>query len=170
MKAYNRRPKWIFSATTISLLIIWPGTAWAEDGPDHQTWQTRPIQLGTTGGNINDSSSVFCCSGTLGSLVEDTNGVQYILSNNHVLARTNKASLEDYIIQPGLIDHSPVCVQDTDDVVAHLSDFVEIKFKKGRNVPKNEVDAAIAQVQSWKVDMDGYILDIGFVSANTVSA
>jgi len=169
MKAFNRRPKWIFSATTISLLIVWLGSARADDGSTHQSDQPRPIELGTTGGNINDISSAFCCSGTLGSLVEDTDG-QYILSNNHVLARTNTASLGEYIIQPGLIDQSPVCSQDTNDVVAHLSDFVKIQFKKGKRVPLNEVDAAIAKVQNGNVDMDGSILDIGLVSANTVSA
>jgi hypothetical protein len=62
--------------------------AWADGGPEHQIPQSRPIKLGTSGGNINDRSMLYCCSGTLGSLVED--GVsQYILSNNHVLARTN---------------------------------------------------------------------------------
>ena len=52
----------------------------------YQQTQARPISLGTSGGNVNDISHAFCCSGTLGSLVTK-GGTQYILSNNHVLAR-----------------------------------------------------------------------------------
>ncbi len=133
--------------------------------------QARPIDLGTTGGNINDRSALFCCGGTLGSLVEDASGIQYILSNNHILARTNQAPLGEEIIQPGLIDQNPVCAQDANDVVATLSDFSEIRFLKGRGGkgPTNQVDAAIARVEANAVSTDGSILDIGTVSANTVS-
>ena len=67
------------------------GGALADGGPDHQVYQVRPIELGTSGGNIYDRSILYCCSGTLEALVQDASGVQYILSNNHVLARTNQA-------------------------------------------------------------------------------
>jgi len=57
--------------------------------------QNFPIILGTTGGNANDSSTqqnlISCCGGTLGSLVQ-RNGLFYILSNNHVLARSDSAT------------------------------------------------------------------------------
>src|SRR5690242_2483247 len=48
--------------------------------------QTFPISLGTSGGWTYDepSNNSFCCVGTLGSLVNIA-GVQYILSNWHVL-------------------------------------------------------------------------------------
>jgi len=49
------------------------------------------MHFGVSGGNVKDITRLFCCSGTLGSLV--TNGTtQYILSNNHVLARQDRAS------------------------------------------------------------------------------
>ncbi len=88
-----------------------------------KTFQGRPIKLGVSGGNVNDIGGGFCCVGTLGSLV--TNGPNdYILSNNHVLARqstaTSSASLGEDIIQPGLADSS--CVAVSDSKVAALSD------------------------------------------------
>ncbi len=74
-----------------------------------QGFEPRPIPLGTSGGNIKDSTRLFCCSGTLGSLVQDGNAVLYVLSNNHVLARSNSGRAGDAIIQPGLIDQTPAC-------------------------------------------------------------
>lgn len=146
-----------------------PLPMWGDEGPAHQVEQAHPIQLGTTGGNINDRSWLFCCGGTLGSLVQDSGGTQFILSNNHVLARTNKASLGEDIIHPGLIDQDsppdsdPVCKKDTTDAVADLFDFVPISFRTGTT---NTVDAAIAQVRSGAVDPGGSILDIGQVSSS----
>jgi len=49
---------------------------------ENQEQQTFPIKLGASGVNANSQD---CCSGTLGSLLQDQNGKQYILSNNHVL-------------------------------------------------------------------------------------
>ena len=139
----------------------------ADDGPNHQVSQTRPIQLGTTGGNIGDSSKAFCCSGTLGSLVQSSSGTtQYVLSNNHVLARTNLASLGEDILQPGLIDQNPVCAKDTNDAVADLSAFKKISFTSGTT---NTIDAAIAQVRSGAVAPDGAILDLGQVNSSIVN-
>src|SRR3974390_3277921 len=73
----------------------------------NQQAQNIPVKLGTSGGNAKDSSVqgnlTFCCSGTLGALVQ-RNGTFYILSNNHVLARTDSASIGDAISQPALID------------------------------------------------------------------
>ena len=163
--------KKLFLIGLISVLLVIAAQeiSRADSGPEHQVWQQRPIELGTSGGNINDSSKLWCCSGTLGALVED-NSNQYILSNNHVLAGTNVGLQGELIIQPGLIDQNPVCYKDTADAVGYLSDFVSIKFKKGASVPLNQVDAAIAVVEAGKVEPNGAILDIGLISANTVSA
>src|SRR5213083_1629407 len=109
-------------------------------GANHQTYQTRPIQLGTSGGNVNDISHAFCCSGTLGSLVTD-GANQYILSNNHILARVNRASPGEAASQPGLVDLG--CNVPASDYVANLTRFVTIDFShNGSNV----VDCAIAKV------------------------
>ncbi len=154
----------LFGILIIGSLLL--SKTWADSGPNHQTFQTRAIQLGTTGGNINDISSSFCCSGTLGALVQNSGGVQFILSNNHVLARTNKGIIGESIIQPGLIDQIPVCSQDVLDTVANLSAFKKIKFRFGAT---NTIDAAIAQVVSGAVDPSGSILDIGQVSSSIIA-
>jgi len=152
----------------IIVLSLIPAT-WADSGPARRDEQQFPIQLGTSGGNINDSSKAFCYGGTLGALVEDANGNQYILSNNHVLARTNLATIGEDIIQPGLIDQSPTCFKDTTDIVADLSAVIPILFKTKGTMPPNSVDAAIARVRAGKVDPTGFIIDIGTPSSDTVA-
>lgn len=151
---------------TLALLatLAAPVASWADGGANHQVTQTRPIQLGTSGGNIKDISSAFCCSGTLGSLVKNGAGDQFILSNNHVLARTNRAVVGEDIIQAGLIDQN--CLQDPLDVVADLSAFKMISFKSGKT---NTVDAAIAKVRAGAVDPNGTILDIGQVGSSIIA-
>jgi hypothetical protein len=157
----------------IIVLSLIPAT-WADSGPAHRFDQQFPIQLGTSGGNINDSSKGFCYGGTLGALVEDVNGKQYILSNNHVLARTNLATIGEDIIQPGLIDQNPTCFKDATDIVADLSAFIPILFKTKGTMPSNVVDAAIARVRTsatgFIVDPTGFIVDIGTLSSETVDA
>src|SRR5215470_10817040 len=102
----------------------------ADAGPNHQV---RNTHFGVSGGNVNDITKRFCCSGTLGSLVTDgTNS--YILSNNHVLGLSGQASPGDDISQPGLIDNN--C--QTPPIVA---DFT-VAPQLGSNV-----DAAVAQLR-----------------------
>ncbi len=122
-----------------------------------QVTQTRPIKLGTSGGNVNDHSTTFCCSGTLGSLVSK-GGVQYILSNNHVLARSNAGAVGEAISQPGLIDVG--CRVPASDTVANLSQFIKLGT--------NNVDAALASVITGDVASNGEILSVG-VPASTVA-
>ena len=132
----------------------------------NQQAQDIPIKLGTSGGNANDSSTqaglIHCCGGTLGSLVQ-RNGTYYILSNNHVLARSDSASIGDSIIQPGLIDSD--CSVPGTTTVANLTQFVNLQ-SAGTNV-----DAAIAQIVSGTVDTSGSILLLGSTaSAGTPDA
>ncbi len=75
-------------------------------------------------------------AGTLGCLARKGSAL-YILSNNHVLADSNKGKVGDPILQPGPYDGGKVPA----DVIAKLSQFVPIKF----GGPVNEVDCAIAQ-------------------------
>jgi len=65
-------------------------------------------------------------AGTLGCLVKKK-GVNYILSNNHVLANTNNAEIGDPILQPGSFDGGNV---DTDRI-ATLSEYAPINFGGG---------------------------------------
>jgi len=145
----------LFALMTLSLLLSPPkllSTSLADGGPNHRT---RNTHFGVSGGNINDRSSAFCCSGTLGSLVQDNNGVQYILSNNHVLARADQAVAGDDISQPGLIDNG--C-----QVPPIVADFT-VASPLGSNV-----DAAIAQLRPGTMDSSGFIEDIG-VPSSTVA-
>jgi hypothetical protein len=153
----------------IIVFSLLPFVTWADSGSAHRVDQPFPIQLGTSGGNINDISKGFCYGGTLGALVEDMSGTKYILSNNHVLARTNAAAIGEDIIQPGLIDESPACFKDATDIVADLSAFIPIQFKAKKIIPTNTVDAAIAQVRVDNVDPTGFIIDIGTVSSDIVA-
>src|SRR5713101_651834 len=125
--------------------------------------QSLPIILGTTGGNAKDSSTsgntITCCGGTLGSLVQ-RNGAFYILSNNHVLARSDSAAIGDNIIQPGLPDSN--CNPNSATVVAHLSQFVRLETA-GTNV-----DAAIAQINLGAVDTNGTIFSLGSTATGNV--
>jgi len=133
---------------------------------DQESTLLRPIQLGVSGGNINSFESFrhqrFCFGGTLGSLVQDS-ASQYILSNNHILARTGKARPGEPIVQPGLEDTS--CMRNTGDAVASFSRAVKLSFKMRR---PNTVDAAIAAVTSG--DVDSQIRNIGSISNATVAA
>lgn len=126
--------------------------------------EARPIRLGSSGGNIHDISDRACCSGTLGALVEDEFGA-YVLSNNHVLARSNQAVIGEAILQPGLIDQAPACTQDAADAVAHLTAWVPISFDSDAPQLENTVDAAIAGLRLGEVNTSGEIVDVGVPSA-----
>src|SRR5438874_650845 len=133
------------------------GSATVTIFPSNQNLQAGPIAFGTSGGNQNDSSTsgntITCCGGTLGSLVA-RGSTQYILSNNHVLARTDLAALGESIIQPGLVDTR--CGQGAFSTVGHLSQFYNLETG---SAPK--IDAAIAQAVTGAVDSTGNILFLG---------
>jgi hypothetical protein len=132
---------------------------------NQQTTLPRPIPLGVSGGNINSFSnhSKFCFGGTLGSLVQDGSNNQFILSNNHVLADTNKATPGDLIVQPALAEKLINCAQMPADAVATFTRTVNINFAKKST---NTIDAAIAAVKPGDVTPE--ILNIGGI-AGTVA-
>ncbi|HVF89731.1 MAG TPA: hypothetical protein VNH22_06665, partial [Blastocatellia bacterium] len=107
---------------------------------------------GVSGGNVNDISRRFCCSGTLGSLVQSATGTKYILSNNHVLGLAGAAAVGDDISQPGLIDNG--C-----RVAEVVADFTVAPPLS------SNVDAAIAQLRTGAMDANGTIEDIGTISS-----
>jgi hypothetical protein len=132
------------------LLFVLPSTAlFADNGPNHRV---RNLHFGVSGGNVNDTSRRFCCSGTLGSLVQDQNGVQYILSNNHVLGRSGQAAAGEDISQPGLIDNN--C-----RVATVVADFTVAPALN------QNVDCGIAQLRDNQMDETGFIEDIGTISS-----
>lgn len=125
----------------------------ADGGGNHKT---RNQHFGISGGNVNDHSSAFCCSGTLGSLITD-GSTQYILSNNHVLARSDQAVAGEDVSQPGLIDNS--C-----RVATLVADFT------GAAPLGSNVDAAVAQLRPGQMDSTGFIEDIGVPGNSIVNA
>lgn len=142
--------------------ILLNGAGVASNPAGHQGQLASPMQLGSSGGNNSDfdargNTVADCCSGTLGSLIQDSNGRQYLLSNNHVLARSDHASLGDAIVQPGLIDNN--CTPNGDGPgtvpVATLTGWLPLRSNQ------TNVDAAIAQVASHTVDPTGSILELG---------
>lgn len=128
----------------------------------HQGQLAVPMALGGSGGNNNDfdqrgTSVVDCCSGTLGALVQDSTGRQYLLSNNHILALSDHASPGDAIVQPGLIDNN--CTPNGDGPgtipVGSLAEWLPL------HADSTNVDAALALVASHTVDPTGSILELG---------
>jgi len=128
----------------------------------NQAAQAGAVMLGASGGNVNDTVGnpvTSCCSGTLGSLVT-RNGTQYILSNTHVLAKSDFGNAGDNISQPGVVESSTCTPGKT---VANLSQFFDLQTG-----PTPKVDAAIAQVVSGQVDSSGNILFLGSTQTNGV--
>ena len=135
--------KWTVGAICAALCL---GIVLADSGGANH--RVRTLFFGSSGGNANDITRFFCCGGTLGSLVTK-GGVQYILSNNHVLARVDQAPVGEDITQPGLIDNN--CGVAT--IVADFSQAVPLGTQN--------VDAALAALRSGQMDSGGKILDIG---------
>jgi PKD repeat protein len=110
---------------------------------DPTAWFQRPVPIGVSTGHPDITA------GTIGVKVTDGNNF-YALSNNHVYANLNKASIGDNVLQPGSIDGGT-----SNDVIGTLYDFVVIDL----NAP-NTADAAIALVDEGDLDCstpsDGY--------------
>jgi len=86
------------------------------------TGKFRPAPGGVSIGHIDITA------GTLGCLVQKE-GVQYILSNNHVLANSNSAEIGDPILQPGPADNGSY----PEDRIAELSAFIPVQFDGNGN-------------------------------------
>jgi hypothetical protein len=92
-------------------------------------------------------------AGTIGARVRDATGRVFILSNNHVLANSNGATIGDPTYQPGPFDGGTAS-----DQIATLADFQTITFTSTAN---NTIDAAIALSTTAALDNatpadDGY--------------
>jgi hypothetical protein len=148
------------SKTATAILL---NTAGVTSNPaDHQTEFLTPMLLGSSGGNNNDFDAqgnrvVDCCGGTLGALLQDERGRQYLLSNNHVLARSDHATVGDDVVQPGLIDNN--CTPNGHGAgtqpVGALTGWLPLSSKA------TNADAAIAETASRSVDPLGSIQELG---------
>ncbi len=160
-------PTWVVatvdhSASIVSSQLLLNSAGIASNPASHEGAQTTPVLLGSSGGNNNDydvtgNQIADCCGGTLGSLIEDSSGRQYVLSNNHVLARSDHATVGDAIVQPGLIDNSctPNGIGPGTTPVASLTMWLPL------SAAATNADAAIAQVGSHTVNPNGSILELG---------
>ncbi|MEV0324120.1 hypothetical protein [Streptomyces sp. NPDC050659] len=123
----------------------------------------RPCPSGFSVGNVRVTA------GTLGSVVYDFLpgasvdppgpglGVPakfYILSNNHVLADSNRAQLGSAIVQPGVFDGG----QDPADRIAVLDRFITIQFAPQIPLERhnNVVDAALGTVDFQDATRETY--------------
>jgi hypothetical protein len=93
------------------------------------------------------------------------NGINFILSNNHVLAKSDKGTLNDPISQPGLVDTNPPCSAAATLTVAKLSQFVNLQ-----SPPAKPADAALAAIVTGEVDPTGAILQLGVVTNGLAQA
>jgi hypothetical protein len=128
----------------------------------NQNAQSGEVKLGTSGGNANDISGSKCCGGTVGALITRS-GTQYILSNTHVLAKSDFAKAGDAITQPSIIDSPNSCTTVGTKTIANLSEFFNLQTG-----PSPKIDAAIAQVVPGQVDPSGNILLLGPNQTNGV--
>jgi hypothetical protein len=95
----------------------------------------RPVvPSGVSVGNGRENSS-----GTIGAVVMK-NGIRYMLSNNHVIARQNNARIGEQIVQPGRADTRGIPTE----AVAILSAFKPVSFTQNNNF-----DAAIARYTGY---------------------
>lgn len=118
----------------------------------NQEQQMFPIKLGTSGGNADVGD---CCSGTLGSLLQDQDGKQYILSNNHVIGRMGNAMPGEPIVQPGVIDTG--CDFNLPSTVGRFTAAAPIS---------SGADAGIAEVVQGAVDTNGEVIGLGGVASD----
>jgi hypothetical protein len=149
---------------------------------DEQLAQAAPVKVGTSGANAQDLGAKVCCIGTLGSLWK-ASGIAnpVILSNNHVLDRSDKGVPGEAINQPLQL----ACTATTAPpplTVAHLTKGAALKpvaNEPGKcgtskaalcgHAPSN-VDAAIAEIVPGQVDLSGNILDLGPAGSSSIAA
>ncbi len=113
-----------------------PGAPGASDKKDNECsadpkgWFQRPVPIGVSTGHP------AITAGTIGVRVTDGRNV-YALSNNHVYADQNGASIGDNVLQPGVYDYG----SDPEDAIGTLEDFEPIEMSTSAS---NLIDAAIA--------------------------
>jgi PKD repeat protein len=118
------------------------------------TARYRPAPIGVSTGHI------AITAGTIGARVKDASGNVYALSNNHVYANSNNASLGDPVLQPGTYDGG----KDPADRLGTLYAYVPLDFSFAGH---NYVDAAIAL--STPADLGNATLSDGYGVPGTAS-
>lgn len=154
---------------TATAVVVYPN--------NNQSFQSGPVKLGTSGGNVDDVSSTACCIGTLGSLWTRGAGT-FILSNNHVLDESSFGTTGQSINQPG----PAACFPTFNKSVATLTEGAKLKPTAGDDPsgcngstapfcgksPSN-TDAAIAATVAGQIDVSGSILDLGAAGPTSIA-
>lgn len=122
---------------------------------DPTAWFPRPVPIGVSTGHPDITA------GTIGCRVKDTQGNVYALSNNHVYANVNEASIGDNVLQPGPYDGG----SDPADAIGTLYDFEPINFSAD-----NTMDAAIALVSTSTLGTATFSGGYGTPSSTTKAA
>ncbi len=100
----------------------------------------RPVPIGVSTGQPDVTA------GTIGARATDGSKV-FALSNNHVFANSNDATIGDHVLQPGRVDGGA----SPDNSIGTLQDFEPIRFCSVLLCPNNELDAAIAITTAEKL-------------------
>lgn len=106
--------------------VIAVGELWAQQQTPRDRYRPT-IPCGVSLGHY------LITAGTLGCIVRDRDtGERFILSNNHVIANSNDAQLEDVILQPGPADGGT----NPADVVAKLARFTPLRYVEDPVTPQ----------------------------------
>lgn len=116
----------------------------------------RPVPIGVSTGHPDITA------GTIGCRVKDELDNVYALSNNHVYANSNDATIGDNELQPGPYDGG----QDPADAIGTLHDFEPILFDGSNNYMDAAIASTTTSMVSFATPSDGY----GTPSTTTASA
>jgi hypothetical protein len=123
----------------------------------------RPVPIGVSVGHPQVTA------GTIGARVKNSGGSVFALSNNHVLANSNDASIGDAALQPGTFDGG----SDPNDRIGTLAAFKALSFNEagctgGASDPDcNTIDAAIASTTTSNLGVSTLPGGYGTPSATT---
>jgi hypothetical protein len=120
---------------------------------DSQKWFAS-LRCGIGIANSNSGYPEHLSVGTAGFFMTDDSGGLFLVSNNHVIGRSNSARLGEVIVQPGTLDLTSrelrqfATQTDLEAAlgIARLEAFVPLGFSTGANIPINRVDAALARL------------------------
>ncbi|MDP2496665.1 MAG: PKD domain-containing protein, partial [Candidatus Palauibacterales bacterium] len=110
-----------------------------------ETSRQRPAPVGFSVGHPDITA------GTFGARVKDGDGNLYMLSNNHVLANSNSASIGDPTLQPGPSDGGT-----SSDSLAWLADYVSLQFDGSTNYVDGAISRTTSGNASYQTSSEGY--------------
>lgn len=164
-------------SVSYTLSILFLSSALHVESQEYQQTQRALVEYGGVqiGNDLDLASAGSCFIGTLGCFVNDGQ-LNYILSNNHVMAREGSAIIGEDIMHA----YSRNCFEGANPIhIGELAGFVGIRFKGRKS--QNFVDLAIARPviggsfpvndengQSMNIDNDGPggVADEFFVANN----